>query len=1149
MEPPTPTLESDLPPPLPPPFAGPDDSVEDPPPPLAGSDSDSEDDSPLPLALARNTSPPAETLETLAGSQAQDACPPPVRGRSFHRSASHNPIRRRRRRQRPRNRPHTANPRPPPPLALPHAPLTNVEAGFASLHHASYDLEAEFGNPLATVPCIPRSLVLPLATVIDDLGNRIADATAQGQAEELRLLWLVFLSLPRLVLHCLPRDMRQDNQQTSLASLLQERLHDFQAGRWDTLFESARKMAPRPIPPDVPVSGNDERKWTRACLLASLGELRRAMQCLLSLGLAPGAPGQLAAALRTLLRCSADPSHTAVPTPASDQPLQLNPKIFRKALLRGGRGSAPGPSGWRYEHLRTVLQLPGSGQGILRVSQLLVSSSVPPDIVELLGAASLTPLAKPAGGVRPLAVGEVLRRITARAVCMQAKDCFANDLVPHQFAVGLMGGCEAILKCIEVRVHEDPDLVVIALDVRNAYNHILRGTCLQSLFARRPELAAFASLFYKRRSMFRFRGADGSVHSLPADEGVEQGDSFAPALFAYGLHPALAHAQLILDEQCVTQGIPTVSILAYLDDIVILAPPEVAELAMLTVRNALRDICGLELTNHKTQVWTPRQVRPPGSLSQHWCPDGIVVLGGPLEAASLSAALAHDVLRPSAFPVALPAGTFVQEFVSAKLDGMRRAADLVVQLPTKAPHDFPALQIALQLLVYCVAPKADHLLRHLPPSVGAPLGSSVDQLLLETLQSMFGVQLSARQAVQATFSLSEGGLGLRARCGGYAAAAYIGSWALVYHKVAATLNWCLPECDPEGPTSLPGRHIWDGLRTCADAGSKAAPLLSDPSWWEAALHGPVLKIQRALGREVRWQARQEWLARATFKQKARLHMHGGWGSGAALVRCPTEVALRLPDEAVRVALCERLGIALCRPGRCGLRFLRSGRQCREHRRCGDHVHCCKGTAGARTRFRHNPLAEEFGRILSSAGRFVELELRDPTMGPHARLDIVEFASAVGGPAAYDVSIVTALRKDRRFVEHCARAPGYASRNRHDHKLSTQYANRLPGARLFPLVVEVGGRWHSSVPPLLRQLAREHVRHAFHPSEASGLGPVGHVVSRWMARLSAALIRGNAAVHRRAGYTPPGPMTADPSPGDPLAHLVPEGDSAYELLVS
>jgi len=568
-----------------------------------------------------------------------------------------------------------------------------------------------------------------------------------------------------------------------------------------------------------------------------------------------------------------------------------------------------------------------------------------------------------------------------------------------------------------------------------------------------------------------------------------------------------------------------------------------------TISAALLHFCGLELTTNKTQVWTPRQVQPPGILARHWCPDGVVVLGGPLEAPSLSAALAHDAYRPSAFPVGLPSGNFVQDFAAARLQSMRLAASLLEQMVTKAPPDYPALQIALQLLVSCVAPKADHLLRHLPPTVGAALGTNIDQLLLESLQSIFGIRLSTRQAALATFSLTDGGLGLRARGGGYAAAAYTGSWALVYHKVASSLVWCLPECGADGPDSLPGRHIWDGLRMCAACGAASAEPLADPSWWEAAIRGPVPKVQRLLAREVRRQSHREWKTAATPKQLARLHMHSGWGSGAALARCPTEVALRLPDEAVRVELCQRLGVPLCRPGRCGLRFLRSGRSCREHRRCGDHVHCCKGTAGARTRYRHNPLAEEFCRILSSCGRFVELERRDPTMGPHARLDIVEFASSVGGPAAYDVSVVTALRKARSFIASCARSPGHAAGARHDHKLHVQYSGRLPSAQLYPLVVEVGGRWHPSVPPLLRRLAREHARHSLDLGAESGRDAVGLIVSRWMARLSAALIRGNAAVHRRAGYCPPPTRASEPAPGGPLAHLVPEGDSAYELWVA
>ena len=128
----------------------------------------------------------------------------------------------------------------------------------------------------------------------------------------------------------------------------------------------------------------------------------------------------------------------------------------------------------------------------------------------------------------------------------------------------------------------------------------------------------------------------------------------------------------------------------------------------------------------------------------------------------------------------------------------------------------------------------------------------------------------------------------------------------------------------------------------------------------------------------------------------------------------------------------------------------------------------------------------------------------------------------------------------------ARSPGHAASRRHDHKLQVQYAARLPGSRLHPLVVEVGGRWHPSVTSLLRRLARESLGQLSDPSGLSH--SIGPVVSRWMARLSAALIRGNAAVHRRAGYWPPPVVQAESGVGGPLAHMVPEGDSAYELWV-
>ena len=217
------------------------------------------------------------------------------------------------------------------------------------------------------------------------------------------------------------------------------------------------------------------------------------------------------------------------------------------------------------------------------------------------------------------------------------------------------------------------------------------------------------------------------------------------------------------------------------------------------------------------------------------------------------------------------------------------------------------------------------------------------------------------------------------------------------------------------------------------AGAPDAEHLLAPSWWEAARRGPAAQVQRGLSRAIRTHTRRLWLRDAHEAARARLHTRSGWGSAAALLRCPTEIALPVPDDAVRVEVCERLGLPLCVAGRCGLRF-QSGRRCRDTRRGGAHVHCCKGTIGARTRYRHNPLVEEVYRFLSMAGRFVALEQRDPSMGPRARLDIVEYPSVEGGPAAYDVSVVTALRKSRAFVAHCADVPGYAGAVAHDAKL-------------------------------------------------------------------------------------------------------------------
>eukprot|EP00973_Karenia_brevis_P067308 9361309-Karenia_brevis.AAC.1 len=61
------------------------------------------------------------------------------------------------------------------------------------------------------------------------------------------------------------------------------------------------------------------------------------------------------------------------------------------------------------------------------------------------------------------------------------------------------------------------------------------------------------------------------------------------------------------------------------------------------------------------------------------------------------------------------------------------------------------------------------------PSASASLANSADQLVLETLQQLFGFELTDEQTALARRRLADGGLGLRRRGGSFAAAARLAS--------------------------------------------------------------------------------------------------------------------------------------------------------------------------------------------------------------------------------------------------------------------------------------------------------------------------------------------------------------------------------------
>ena len=76
-------------------------------------------------------------------------------------------------------------------------------------------------------------------------------------------------------------------------------------------------------------------------------------------------------------------------------------------------------------------------------------------------------LPKEDGTHRPIAVGEVLRRLTGKCLAASVKEDAASILEPLQVGVGTPGGCEAVVHVVRKwfsRFSGDLDRVLASLD-------------------------------------------------------------------------------------------------------------------------------------------------------------------------------------------------------------------------------------------------------------------------------------------------------------------------------------------------------------------------------------------------------------------------------------------------------------------------------------------------------------------------------------------------------------------------------------------------------------------------------------------------------------------------------------------------------------
>ncbi|KAL8132720.1 hypothetical protein AgCh_008265 [Apium graveolens] len=118
------------------------------------------------------------------------------------------------------------------------------------------------------------------------------------------------------------------------------------------------------------------------------------------------------------------------------------------------KGTSCGSDGLRAQHLLDVLDWAASAVAddllgsITGVVNLFLSGKCPTQLGEFIASAPLTPLVKPGGGIRPIVVGTVWRRLVSKAASSSVGNSMAFYLRDLQFGIGIPGGCEAVVHSV-----------------------------------------------------------------------------------------------------------------------------------------------------------------------------------------------------------------------------------------------------------------------------------------------------------------------------------------------------------------------------------------------------------------------------------------------------------------------------------------------------------------------------------------------------------------------------------------------------------------------------------------------------------------------------------------------------------------------------
>ena len=348
------------------------------------------------------------------------------------------------------------------------------------------------------------------------------------------------------------------------AIYLRRRLQLWSDGKVEELIAEAQEIQKRL---DKQIKKKSEIKEKSFCSLVLLGKLRQAMKFInhedITLGVHP-----LSDTIKDLLiqkhpkSKEADeeillPDTTPEPLPVVFEEIDAS-KVYRAAMQLEGSG---GPSlldaeGWK--HMLCSKSYGNASvnlcQAIADLAKKLCREEVHPDSLTEFVACRLIPLDKGSDkwgnpGVRPIGIGEILRRLVGKVVVSNIREDIIKAAGPLQTCAGLKAGIEATVHAMRTIYEDDGTEGILLVDAENAFNQLNRRAALHNIKQLCPNFYRYLSNTYQLPAKMIVNDLNGRNDDIHSEEGSTQGDVTAMGMYAVGTRPLLNKLGEVVDPQ------------------------------------------------------------------------------------------------------------------------------------------------------------------------------------------------------------------------------------------------------------------------------------------------------------------------------------------------------------------------------------------------------------------------------------------------------------------------------------------------------------------------------------------------------------------------------------------------------------------------